>query len=75
MTKTSDISSGPRFIWLTLEEPEIIELKQVVLDHDVMGAAAFFRRVLAPRVSDVARQRGISLDKARDEERNDRLPG
>lgn len=60
----------PRHIWLALEGPEIIELKQVVLDRDVEGARTFFRRVVAPRVREAARQRGISI-----EEQDDRLPG
>jgi cysteine desulfurase family protein len=41
--------SEPRRIWLALEGPEIVEMKQVVLDRDVRGATAFFRRVVAPR--------------------------
>jgi len=59
---TATESRPPRHIWLALEEPEIIELKQVVLDRDVEGAAAFFRRVVAPRVRQAARQRGIPLE-------------
>ena len=63
-------SAHPRHIWLTLEGPEIIELKQVVLDRDVEGAAAFFRRVVVPRVREAGRRRGILT-----EEEDDRLPG
>jgi len=59
-----------RRIWLTLEGPDIIELKQVVLDRDAEGAMAFFRRVVVPKVRVAARRRGISI-----EEENDRLPG
>lgn len=62
--------SGSRHVWLALEESEIIELKQVVLDRDVEGAVAFFRRVVAPRVREAARRCGILI-----EEENDRLPG
>lgn len=74
-------TSRPRCIWLTLEGPDIIEMKQVVLDRDAPGAAAFFRRVVAPRVRAAAKQRGILIDgieadedecNARDDER---LPG
>jgi len=61
---------SPRHIWLTLEGPEIIELKQVMLDRDVDGAVTFFRRVVAPRVGEAARRRGIPI-----EEKDDRLPG
>ena len=67
---TATDSRPPRHIWLTLEGPEIIELKQVVLDRDVEGAAAFFRRVVVPRVRQAGRRRGILT-----EEEDDRLPG
>ena len=60
----------PRHIWLTLEGPDIIELKQVVLDRDVEGAVAFFRRVVAPGVREAARRRGIPIEEA-----DDCLPG
>ena len=59
-----------RCIWLTLEEPDIIELKQVVLDRDAESATAFFHRVVAPRVREAAAQRGISV-----KEDDDCLPG
>jgi len=55
---------------LTLEEPDIIELKQVVLDRDAESATAFFHRVVAPRVREAAAQRGISV-----KEDDDCLPG
>jgi len=61
----------PRCIWLTLEGPDIIELKQVMLDRDAPGAAAFFQRVVAPQVRDAAQRRGISAV----EKDNGRLPG
>jgi len=35
-------TSRPRHIWLTLEESDIIKLKQVMLDRDASGGAAFF---------------------------------
>ena len=59
--KTST-SNRPRYICLALEAPEIIELKQAMLDRDVQDAADFFRRVIVPRVRDVAQRRGISLE-------------
>ncbi len=71
----------PRCIWLTLEGSDIIEMKQVMLDRDALGAAAFFQRVVAPRVRAAAQQRGMPIDgietdedecNARDDER---LPG
>lgn len=63
-------TSPPRRIWLTLEGPEIIELKQAMLDRDAEGAAALFRRVVVPRVREAARRRGIPMEEA-----DDRLPG
>jgi hypothetical protein len=59
-----------RHIWLALEGPEIIELKQVALDRDARGAVAFFHRVVVPRVREAARRRGIPV-----EEEDDRIPG
>jgi hypothetical protein len=59
-----------RHIWLTLQGPDVIEVKQVALDRDVEGAVSFFRRVVAPRVREAARRRGIPI-----EEEDDRLPG
>ena len=67
------ISNRPRYICLALEAPEIIELKQAMLDRDVQGAADLFRRVIAPRVLEAARRRGIALEEA--EEDDGRLPG
>jgi hypothetical protein len=62
----------PRFISLTLEALEIIELKEAMLDRDSQDAAAFFRRVIVPRVREAAQQRGISLE---EEEDDGCLPG
>jgi hypothetical protein len=70
--KTST-SNRPRYICLALEAPEIIELKQAMLDRDVQGADDLFRRVVAPRVQEAARRRGIALQEA--EEDDGRLPG
>ena len=56
--------SEPRpHIWLTLEAPEIIELKQIVLDQDAEAAAGFFRRVILPRVLKTAGARGLLPDR------------
>ena len=51
----------PRCIWLTLEPSDVIELRQVVLDHDVPGAEAFFRRVVMPQL----RQKGYDATQRR----------
>jgi len=69
------MGSRPRRIWLALEAAEIIEMKQVVLDRDAAGAAAFFQRVVVPRVEAVARRRGILPEEGEDEVRHERLPG
>jgi hypothetical protein len=52
----------PRCIWLKLEAPEVIELKEIVLDRDAAGAAAFFQRVVAPRVLQAAQARGLEIE-------------
>jgi hypothetical protein len=64
-----------RFIWLTLEGPDVIEVKQVALDRDVPGALAFFQRVVVPQVRLVARQRGIPVDTLEESESGGSLPG
>ena len=69
----SVISNRPRFTWITLEAPEIIELKQVMLDRDFQGTVDFFWRVVVPRVREAAHRRGIPLNEA--EEDDGRLPG
>jgi hypothetical protein len=51
-----------RHVWLLLEASEVIELKQVVLDRDALGAVEFFQRVIAPRVRAAAQQRGLDVD-------------
>lgn len=62
MMTTTETDQPPRHLWLALEGTEIVELKQVVLDRDVPGAVAFFRRVLAPRVRQAVERRGITID-------------
>lgn len=66
---TIQTTDSRRHIWLALEEPEIIELKQVALDRDAQGAVAFFHRVVVPLVREAARRRGISI------EEDDCIPG
>ena len=68
-----DYSNTLLFTWITLEAPEIIELKQVMLDRDYQGTADFFWRLVVPRVREAAQRRGIPLDEA--EENDGRLPG
>ena len=69
----SGVSKSPRFAWLTLEALEIIELKQAILDRDSQAAVDFFRRVVVPRVQEIAQRRGIALEEA--EADDGRLPG
>jgi hypothetical protein len=69
----SEITNRPIFTWITLEAPEIIELKQVMLDRDFQGTTDFFWRVVVPRVQEAAQRRGIPLDEV--EEIDGRLPG
>ncbi len=75
MADAPDFSPGPRCIWLTLEGADVIELKQVIMDRDAPGAAAFFRRVVAPRVRAVAQRRGIPIDVVEENESDGRLSG
>ena len=72
ITKTP---STPRSLWITLEAPEVIEVKRINMDRDDEGALAFFREVIAPRVRAAARQRGIALDLLTEEKNDGRLPG
>jgi hypothetical protein len=55
-------AARPRSIWITLQAPEVIELKQIVLDRDAVGAMDFFQRAIVPRVRKAARQRRIITD-------------
>jgi hypothetical protein len=58
-----------RSIWITMEGPDIIELKQIVLDRDAAGAMGFFQRLIAPQVRKAARKLGIATDEeVRDED-------
>ena len=71
--RATDFPRHTRFIWLTLEGPDVIEVKQVALDRDVPGAVAFFQRVVVPQVRLVAQRRGIPIGE--ESESNGRLPG
>ena len=63
-----------RFAWVTLEAPEIIELKQAILDRDSQDVVDFFWCVILPRAQEAAQKRGISLEEE-NEERNGHLSG
>lgn len=65
----------PRSLWITLEAPEVIEVKRIKQDRDDEGALIFFREVVAPRVRAAARQRGMALDLMTEEANDERLPG
>ena len=60
---------------MKLEASEIIELKQLVMDRDEAAAAAFFRRVVAPRTLEAARRLGILDDGEEQEVRRGRISG
>lgn len=64
-----------RSLWITLEAPEVIEVKRIKQDRDDEGALIFFREVVAPRMRAAARQRGIALDLMTEEANDERLPG
>lgn len=66
---------APRSLWITLEAPEVIELKRIAMDLDGDNAVAFFRDVVVPRVCAAAMQRGIALDMFVEGINNDRIPG
>jgi len=66
---------APRSLWITLEAPEVIELKRIGIDRDRDETIAFFKDVLVPRVNAAARQRGIALELLAEDENHERLPG
>ena len=56
----------PRCIWLTLEGPDIIEMKQVVLDRDAPGMEVTVKAELPSRwLQEFVRKRGGVLNFAR----------
>lgn len=73
--RLADSAPASRRIWVTLEAPEVIELKRIALDHDADGAVAFFRSVLTPRVRAAAIARGIPLDVPDKDVADGNLPG
>jgi len=73
--RPADPAPAPRRIWVTLEAPEVIELKRIALDHDAASAVAFFRDVVTPRVRAAAQRRGISEDIGDKDVDHERLPG
>jgi hypothetical protein len=73
--RLTDPPPAPRRIWVTLEAPEVIDLKRVALDHDVDGAIAFFRNVVTPRVRAAAAARGITRDISDKDAAGGNLPG
>ena len=62
-------------IWLTLDAPDVIELKRITLDRDARAAVDFLRGVVAPRVREAARQRGLAYGAEDQAEADERLPG
>ena len=62
-------------LWITLEAPEVIELKRIAIDCDGPGAVAFFREVLVPRVCSAAQRRGVALELLGEVENDGCLPG
>ena len=73
--RPADPTPAPRRIWVTLEAPEVIELKRIALDHDAASAVAFFRDVVTPRVRVASAARGFPLDMADKDVADGNLPG
>jgi hypothetical protein len=71
----SNSQPAPRSLWITLEAPEVIELKRISMDRDANGAVTFFQDVLVPRLRAAARQRSIDLDKLLEAGKDGRIPG
>lgn len=62
-----------RFVWVTFEAQEIIELKEAIMDRDSHDVVDFFWRIILPRARESAQKRGISLEE--NEESNGRISG
>lgn len=73
--RISTLQPAPRSLWITLEAPDVIELKRISMDQDGKGALTFFRDVLMPRLRAAASQRGIALDLLLETEKDERIPG
>lgn len=76
-TEKANLTPPPalRSLWITLEAPEVIELKRIGMDGDRDGAVTFFRDVLMPRLRAAVRQRGMALDLLMETKDDERLPG
>ncbi len=66
-----NVSSTTRYLWVTLEASEVIELKRIAMDRDMDEAVTFFNNVLTPRVRTAALQRGLGLDILEEDINND----
>ena len=66
-----NVSSTTRYLWVTLEASEVIELKRIAMDRDMDEAVTFFNSVLTPRVRTAALQRGHGLDILEEDINND----
>ena len=73
--RPADSAPAPRRIWVTLEAPEVIELKRIALDRDAPSAVAFFRNLVMPRVRAAAAARGLLLDVPDKDVADGNLPG
>ena len=63
-----------RFVWVTIEAREIIELKEAIMDRDSHDVVDFFWRVVLPRAKEAAGKRGISIEDEIEEDHG-HLPG
>jgi hypothetical protein len=73
--RKTDLSPTLHHIWVTLEAPEVIELKRIAMDLDADGSVTFFCDVLTPRVRAAARKRGIALDMLVEDEDDEHISG
>ena len=73
--RPADPAPAPRRIWVTLEAPEVIELKRIALDRDAPSAVALFRDVVTPRVRTAAAARGLPLNVPDTDVADGNIPG
>jgi hypothetical protein len=66
-----NVSSTTRYLWVTLEAPELIELKRIAMDRDMDEAVTFFNNILTPRVRTAAIKRGLGLPILEEDINND----
>jgi hypothetical protein len=69
------IASTKRYLWVTLEAPEVIELKRIAMDRDLDEAVTFFINILTPRVRTAALQRGLGQDMFEEDINDEHIPG